>query len=174
MGDKEMRGRTTDKGKAQLWASCDLHRHHALVVLLWFFSFFCASRPFLPRLSPSFPPCLPSKPAISLRDLTGSTFLSRWHCIDPLLQHLVTPLIQNTMSSPTPTEEADKVAPAHEVIDTIDATEASKEARFYPPLWQQRRNLARRILDKEHATSVRFFFFLLHDRSRDQNKRLDF
>ncbi|KAF8943054.1 Small RNA 2'-O-methyltransferase [Haplosporangium gracile] len=34
------------------------------------------------------------------------------------------------------------------------ACDADNEPRFYPPLWQQRRNLARRILDENHATSV--------------------
>ncbi|KAF9900067.1 Small RNA 2'-O-methyltransferase [Lobosporangium transversale] len=32
--------------------------------------------------------------------------------------------------------------------------EQSDEARFFPPLWQQRRNLAARIIKDEHATSV--------------------
>lgn len=34
------------------------------------------------------------------------------------------------------------------------ACDADDEPRFYPPLWQQRRNLARRILDENHSTSV--------------------
>ncbi|KAF9276315.1 Small RNA 2'-O-methyltransferase [Linnemannia elongata] len=34
------------------------------------------------------------------------------------------------------------------------ACDTDDEPRFYPPLWQQRRNLARRILDENHATSV--------------------
>ncbi|KAG0278946.1 Small RNA 2'-O-methyltransferase [Linnemannia gamsii] len=34
------------------------------------------------------------------------------------------------------------------------ACDADDEPRFYPPLWQQRRNFARRILDENHATSV--------------------
>ncbi|KAF9119043.1 Small RNA 2'-O-methyltransferase [Mortierella sp. GBA39] len=34
------------------------------------------------------------------------------------------------------------------------ACDADDEPRFYPPLWQQRRNLARLILDENHATSV--------------------
>ncbi|KAG0254038.1 Small RNA 2'-O-methyltransferase [Mortierella polycephala] len=32
--------------------------------------------------------------------------------------------------------------------------EQAEEATFFPPLWQQRRNLARRILEENHATSV--------------------
>ncbi|GJJ73882.1 small RNA 2'-O-methyltransferase [Entomortierella parvispora] len=56
------------------------------------------------------------------------------------------------MSSPV--EKADEGTLAQEAIDAVAATEASEEARFFPPLWQQRRNLARSILDKEHATSI--------------------
>ncbi|KAI7817031.1 hypothetical protein BC939DRAFT_467189 [Gamsiella multidivaricata] len=32
--------------------------------------------------------------------------------------------------------------------------ESAQEILFFPPLWQQRRNLARRIIDEHHATSV--------------------
>ncbi|KAF9948962.1 Small RNA 2'-O-methyltransferase [Mortierella alpina] len=34
------------------------------------------------------------------------------------------------------------------------AGEQAEEATFFPPLWQQRRTLARRILEENHATSV--------------------
>ncbi|KAF9571640.1 Small RNA 2'-O-methyltransferase [Mortierella alpina] len=51
--------------------------------------------------------------------------------------------MEETLST---SSDASSVGPA--------ADERAEEATFFPPLWQQRRTLARRILEENHATSV--------------------